>query len=59
MTEQEYLAAGQEAWRNQQWQTAIDNFTRALELNPASPAATFLTMAHDIMGFYHKDRYNP
>lgn len=47
------------AYRKQgNWQQALNNYQRAIELNPESPAGQAYGMAMDILNFYNKDMYN-
>lgn len=59
MNEQDYLEAGQAAWRRQDWQEAINLYQKAIDLNPQSPAVEFRRMAIEVLDFYNKDMYNP
>ncbi len=38
---------------------ALNNYLRAVELNPDSPARQAHDMLMDILNFYHTDLYNP
>lgn len=40
------------------WQQALNNYQRAIDINPASPAAEAKRMVMDILNFYNKDMYN-
>ncbi|MDR0892522.1 MAG: tetratricopeptide repeat protein [Mediterranea sp.] len=40
------------------WKQALDNYQRAIDLNPDSPAAQARSMAMDILEFFNKDMYN-
>ena len=47
------------AYRKQgDWQQALNNYRRAIDLNPKSPARHARQMAMDILNFYNKDMYN-
>ena len=59
MNEQDCLFAGREAWRRQDWQTAINCFEQAIAHNPESEAVELKKMALDILDFYNKDMLNP
>lgn len=37
---------------------AMNNYLKAMEINPDSPARQAYNMLIDILNFYHKDRYN-
>ena len=55
----EYYQQGNEARKRGQWHEAINNYIRAIELDPDSPAVEAKRMLDDIMAFYCKDMYNP
>lgn len=59
MTEQEWLLAGREAWRKQDWQKAINCYEQAIALNAESEAVELKRMIIDILEFYNKDMLNP
>ena len=59
MTAQEFYELGNEARKRGQWHEAINNYIRAIELDPDSPAVEAKRMLDDIMAFYCKDIYNP
>lgn len=47
------------AYRKQgNWQQALNNYRRAIDLNPESPAVQAYKMAMDILNFFNKDMYN-
>lgn len=47
------------AYRKQgDWPSAINNYLKAIELNPDSPASEAYRIAVDIQEFYNKDMYN-
>lgn len=47
------------AYRKQgNWQQALNNYRRAIDLNPQSPARHAHRMVMDILEFYNKDMYN-
>lgn len=59
MTAQDYYQKGNECRRRGDWQEAINNYVRASELDPDSPAVYAKHMLDDIMNYYNKDCYNP
>lgn len=59
MTEQELLSAGRDAWRRQDWQTAINCYGEAIRLNPQSEAVELRKMALSVLEFYNHDMLNP
>lgn len=47
------------AFRKQgNWQQALNNYQKAIDLNPESPAMEARRMVIDILNFYNKDMYN-
>ena len=40
------------------WQAALNDYQRAIDLDPESPAQQARRMVIDILNFYHKDMYN-
>ncbi len=40
------------------WQQALNNYQKAIDLNPESPAADARQMVIDILNFFNKDMYN-
>lgn len=47
------------AYRKQgDWPSAINNYLKAIELNPDSPASEAYRIAVDIQDFHNKDMYN-
>ena len=57
--ERALLVEGREAYRRQDWQGAINAFSQALRINPASQAEQWLQMTHAIVEFHDKEIYNP
>lgn len=41
------------------WKQAMNAYLRAIELDPESPAAESYKAAEQVLGYYHKDYYNP
>ena len=47
------------AWRKEEnWESALNNYRQAIDLNPDSPAKHAYKMAIDILNFYNKDMFN-
>lgn len=47
------------AWRKQaDWRRALNDYQRAVDLNPDSPAVNARRALLDILEFYNKDMYN-
>lgn len=59
MTAQEYYEQGSACRRQADWQGAINNYLKAIEIDPESPAVEAKQMLDDILNYYHKDSYNP
>ncbi len=59
MTAEEYYQKGNAARKRGQWHEAINNYIRAIDLDPDSPAVEAKRMLDDIMAYYCKDLYNP
>lgn len=54
-----YYDQGLEHAQRAEWGEAMTCFKRALQEDPASPAAESLAMLQDILNYYHKDNFNP
>lgn len=50
---------GMKYWTLNNRQLAINDYLRAIEINPESKAKTALEYANSILDFYNKDLYNP
>ena len=59
MTADEYYQQGNAYRKQSLWHEAMNCYTKAIELDPDSPAVTAREMLDDIMNFYYKDMYNP
>ena len=59
MTAEDWYQKGNAYRRKSDWQHAIDCYSEAIALDPASPAVEAKKMLEDILNFYHKDAYNP
>lgn len=53
-----YYLLGNAYRKTGNWQLALNNYRRAVDINPSSPAAQAATMLRDILAFYNKDMYN-
>lgn len=53
-----YYLRGNAYRKQSDWISAINNYLKAMELNPESPAVEAYKMAMDIQNFYNKDMYN-
>ncbi len=59
MTAEEYYKLGNTFRKEGNWQEALNNYIKAIELDPASPAVEAKKMLDDILNYYCKDMYNP
>ena len=59
MTAEDYYQQGNAYRKQGLWHEAINSYTKAIELDPDSPAVAAREMLDDIMNFYCKDMYNP
>ena len=51
---------GEIYFKLQRWGEALNQFSRLLEKSPAdSKAQSYCLMIQNILGYYHKDMYNP
>lgn len=53
-----YYLRGNAFRKRNDWPSAINNYLKAMELNPNSPASEAYKIAIDIQDFYNKDMYN-
>lgn len=54
-----YFERGKLRWRAGDRAGAQSDYTKAVAINPESPAALALQMAKDVEAFYNRDLYNP
>lgn len=54
-----YYVLGNAYRRGNNWQDAINSYSRAVEINPLSPAKEMRASCIKILDFYNKDMYNP
>ncbi len=54
-----YYRRGRLLWKLGHKTQAMSDYSRAVDLDPSSPAAAALEMARDIMDFFNHDLYNP
>ena len=59
MTAEEYYKLGNTFRKEGNWQEALNNYIKAIELDPASPAVEAKKMHNDLLNYYCKDMYNP
>lgn len=53
-----YYLLGNAFRKKGDWQSALNNYQKAMDINPESPAADARKMVIDILNFYNKDMYN-
>ena len=53
-----YYLLGNAYRKMSNWQEALNNYQKAIDLNPESPAKDAKEMVLDILGFFNKDMYN-
>lgn len=53
-----YYLRGNAYRRSENWREAINNYTRAVELNPSSPALAMRNSCIEILNFFNKDMFN-
>lgn len=59
MTAEDFYKQGNRYRKEGNWQEAINNYVKAIELDPDSPAVEAKKMLDDILAYYYKDIYNP
>ena len=59
MTAEDFYRQGNRYRKEGNWQEAINNYVKAIELDPDSPAVEAKKMLDDILNYYCKDIYNP
>lgn len=58
LKDQAYYVRGNAFRRGNHWKEAINNYTRAIELNPHSPAVAMKANCIEILDFFNKDMFN-
>lgn len=53
-----WLLLGNAYRKLENWKSAMDSYSKAMELNPESPARDAYNMIVDILNFYDIQRYN-
>lgn len=56
--DQAYYLRGNAHCKQSDWRQALDDYQRAADLNPQSPAVQARRALVDILEFYNKDMYN-
>lgn len=54
-----YYYKGSLFWKQGNWKMAIENYLKATEINPDSPAQQAYEMVMEIINFSNPDLYNP
>ncbi len=54
-----YFRRGKALWGMGERTRAMNDYARAVDLDPESPAAQALEMARSIMAFFNPDQFNP
>lgn len=54
-----YYLKGTLFWKQGNWKMAIENYLKATEINPESPARQAYEMVMEIINFSNPDLYNP
>ena len=54
-----YYLLGNAYRQKSDWRKAINNYNRAVQLNPDGPAKTALQTANEILDYFNHDLYNP
>ena len=57
--EKAYYLKGLVFWKQGNWKLTIENYLKAIEINPNSPAKQAYEMVMDIINFSNPDLYNP
>jgi len=53
-----YYLKGNIYRKKQDWANAVNNYTKAMELNPESPATQAKQMCIEVLNFYNTDMFN-
>ena len=54
-----YYLIGVRFWKEGNWKLTFENYLKAIEINPNSPAKQAYEMVMDIINFSNPDLYNP
>ncbi len=54
-----YYLQGKIYWKQGNWKLTIENYLKAIELNPESPARQAYNVVMEIINFSNPDLYNP
>ncbi len=58
LKDEAYYVRGNAFRRGNNWAEAINSYTRAIELNPDSPAVAMRKNSIEILNFFNKDMFN-
>lgn len=56
--EMAYYLMGNIFRKKQDWANAINNYTKAIDINPNSPAVQAKKMSIEVLNFFNTDMYN-
>jgi tetratricopeptide (TPR) repeat protein len=59
LSDEDFYRSGKLHQQKQEWGEAINDYKKALELNPDSRAAAALEYIYEILAFRHNDLLNP
>lgn len=59
LDEQLWLERAKLYWKLQDWQHCIEDYDRAIALNPCSQALELKRMATDTIAYYYKEQFKP
>lgn len=59
MTEQEYIALGDQAWKHQDWKQCLNFYSEAIRINPLSIASIKRNMVMKVICYRNTDLLNP
>ena len=57
--EEAYILRGRKHWSLNHRREAINDYLKAIEINPESRARTLLEFSNSVLSFYNKDLLNP
>jgi Flp pilus assembly protein TadD len=57
-SDEAFFLLGNAYRKKENWEFALNNYRKAMDLNPESPAKLAYKMVIDILNFYNKDMFN-
>ncbi len=57
-SDEAFFLLGNAYRKKEHWEFALNNYRKAMDLNPESPAKHAYKMVIDILNFYNKDMFN-